>query len=143
MRRELGDDDGDEDQTSAYSSAGNKLAIRDLEAAEAVIVLWRRLPVLLRVHPSSCSAPQVYALHVRDRELLLFVLQVADRTADDAAPCAAVLVLVLVLDCRADDDQLLAQHVRVGSALRFAAILLGVMARDIMIRCDMLCCVCS
>ena len=145
MRRELGDDDGDgdgdDDQTSAYSSAGNKLAIRDLEAAEAVIVLWRRLPVLLRVHPSSCSAPQVYALHVRDRELLLFVLQVADRTADDAAPCAAVLVLVLVLvlDCRADDDQLLAQHV--GSALRFAAILLGVMARDTMIRCDMLCCV--
>ena len=141
MRRELGDgdDDGDEDQTSAYSSAGNKLAIRDLEAAEAVIVLWRRLPVLLRVHPSSCSAPQVYALHVRDRELLLFVLQVADRTADDAAPCAAVRVLVL--DCRADDDQLLAQHV--GSALRFAAILLGVMTRDTMIRCDMLCCVCS
>lgn len=64
MRRELGDgdDDGDEDQTSAYSSAGNKLAIRDLEAAEAVIVLWRRLhvPVLpIVVHPSSCSAPQV------------------------------------------------------------------------------------
>ena len=81
----------------------------------------------------------MYALHARNRELLLFVLQVADRTADDAAPCAAVLVLVL--DCRADDDQLLAQHV--GSALRFAAILLGVMARDTMIRCDMLCCVCS
>ena len=141
-----GDDDGDEDQTSAYSSAGNKLAIRDLEAAEAVIVLWRRLPVLLLllvlVHPSSCSAPQVYALHARDRGLLLFVLQVANRTADDAAPCA---VLVLVLDCRADDDQLLAQHVLVlvGSALGFVAILLGAMARDTMIRCDMLCCVSS
>ena len=141
MRRELGDgdgdDDGDEDQTSAYSSAGNKLAIRDLEAAEAVIVLWRRLPALL-AHPTSCSAPQVYALHARDRELLLFAWQVANRTADDAAPCA---VLVLVLDCRADDDQL--AHVLVGSALRFAAILLGMMARDAMIRCDMLCCVSS
>ena len=84
MRRELGDDDGEEDQTSAYSSAGNKSAIRDFGAAEAAIVLWRRLP---QVH--------MYALHVRDREL------------------------------------------------RFAAILLGTMTRDTMIRCDMLCYVSS